>query len=179
MMGPQRQSVDGVDLQIATNYLGHFLLCNLLQETLIASAPARIVHVSSIAARMGSIDFSNLNPNEQPYNSMKVYQMSKLMQIVFSRELNKRLEGTNVTSNSLEPGIVSTNLSQGVTDNPAMQRRLEKGVPVEDGAKTQIFLCSSFKAHGKGGGNYVDCVDNAKGVLKFKYILARPFYELS
>lgn len=172
MMGAQKQSLDGIDLQIATNYLGHFLLCNLLKETLIASAPARIVHVSSIAARMGSIDFSNLNPTELPYNSMKVYQMSKLMQVVFSRELNKRLEGTQVTSNSLEPGIVATNLSKGITDNPAMKSRIEHGVPVEEGAKTQLFLCASFKVHGKGGGNYVDCVDHAKGMRKFKYILA-------
>ena len=94
------------------------------------------------------------------------------MQVVFSRELNKRLEGTNVTSNSLEPGIVATNLSKGITDNPAMKNRIENGVRVEEGAKTQIFLCSSFKVHGKGGGNYIDCVDNSKGMLKFKYILA-------
>ncbi|MAA79591.1 MAG: hypothetical protein CL916_10060 [Deltaproteobacteria bacterium] len=172
MMGPQQESVDGIDLQIATNYLGHFLLCNLLKETLIASAPARIVHVSSIAARMGSIDFTNLNPIGTPYNSLKVYQMSKLMQVVFSRELNKRLEGTSVTSNSLEPGIVSTNLAKGITDNPGMKTMIENGIPVEEGAKTQIFLCSSFKVYGKGGGNYIDCVDNSKGMLKFKYILA-------
>ena len=172
MMGPQRKSVDGIDLQVATNYLGHFLLCTLLKDTLIASAPARFVHVSSIAARMGAIDFSNLNPTGQPYNSLKVYQMSKLMQIVFSRELNRRLEGTNVTSNSLEPGIVATNLSEGITDSASMKQTIENGVSVEEGAKTQIFLCGSFKVHGKGGGNYVDCVDNAKGMLKFKYILA-------
>ena len=172
MMGPQRVSVDGIDLQIATNYLGHFLLCTLLKDTLVASAPARFVHVSSVAARMGAIHFSQLNPIGEPYHSMQVYQMSKLMQIVFSRELNKRLTGTGVTSNSLEPGIVATNLSKGITDSPQMRSRIEKGVSVEEGAKTQIFLCSSLKVHEKGGGNYVDCVDNAKGLLKFKYILA-------
>ena len=174
MMGPKRQSEDGVDLQIATNYLGHFLLCQLLSETLVASAPARVVHVSSIAARMGAIDFSNLNPMSEPYDSLKVYQMSKLMQVVFSRELNKRLEGTGVTSNSLEPGIVATNLAEGITDNAAMKRQIENGVTVEEGAKTHTFLCASFKVQGKGGGNYVDCVDHSKGLRKFKYILAAP-----
>jgi len=172
MMGPQRQSVDGIDLQIATNYLGHFLLCSLLEEKLKASAPARVVHVSSVAARMGTIDFSNLNPVSQPYSSMKAYQMSKLMQVVFSRELNRRLEGTGVTSNSLEPGIVATNLSKGITDSAQMRSHIENGVSVEEGAKTQIFLCSSMKVHEKGGGNYVNCIDHAKGLLKFKYILA-------
>ena len=77
----------------------------------------------------------------------------------------------HVTSNSLVPGIVATNLSQGVTDNPVMKSRIEHGVPVEEGARTQLFLCASFKVHGKGGANYVDCVDHAKGMRKFKYIL--------
>ena len=172
MMGEQRQSVDGIDLQLATNYVGHFLLCTLLQEIMVTSAPARIVHVSSLAARGGSIDFENFNPISEPYNSLKVYQMTKLMQVVFSRELNRRLQEKGVTSNSLEPGIVSTNLSEGVTDSPSMKKRLESGVSVEEGAKTQIFLCSSFKVHNIGGGNYIDCVDHSEGLKKFKYILA-------
>ena len=172
MMGPPRQSVDGVDLQVATNYLGHFLLCKELQECLKSSAPARIVHVSSIAARMGSIDFDSLNPSMENYSSMRVYQMSKLMQVVFSRELNTRLEGTGVTSNSLEPGIVATNLSAGITDDPAMKKRLEQGVSVEEGAKTHIFLCASQQVNEKGGGNYESCKDISVGLQKFRYILA-------
>lgn len=60
MMGPRRESVDGVELQFATNYLGHFLLCNLLTETLKACAPSRVIHVASIAARFGKVDLANL-----------------------------------------------------------------------------------------------------------------------
>ena len=172
MMGEKRQSVDGIDLQLATNYVGHFLLCSLLQERMVASTPARVVHVSSLAARGGSIDFENFNPTSEPYNSLKVYQMTKLMQVVFSRELHRRLHDKGVTSNSLEPGIVATNLSEGVTDNPSMRSRIQQGVSVEEGAKTHIFLCSSFQVHQQGGGNYVDCIDHSKGVQKFKYILA-------
>ncbi len=172
MMGPHRQSADGIDLQIATNYLGHFLLCKELQDTLTASAPARVVHVSSIAARMGSIDFDNMNPAEEGYNSLKVYQMSKLMQVVFSRELNERLSGTGVTSNSLEPGIVATNLSKGITDDPNMKRTIEQGVSVEEGAETHIFLSSSLQVSGKGGGNYQNSKDISVGMQKFRYILA-------
>lgn len=172
MCGPARRSVDDIDLQIATNYLGHFLLCSLLTDTLVASAPARIVHVSSIAARFGSIDFDHLNPSPDHYDSMQVYRMSKLMQVVFSRELNDRLSGTGVTSNSLEPGIVATNLSKGITDNEAMRKNVENGVPVELGAKTQIFLAASQQVAGRGGGNYVDCKDVSTGMAKFRYILA-------
>lgn len=172
MMGPPRRSVDDIDLQVATNYLGHFLLCNELLDCLKSSAPARIVHVSSIAARMGTIDLNNLNPSPENYNSMRVYQMTKLMTVVFSRELNSRLEGTGVTSNSLEPGVVATNLSKGITDDPAMRKKLEQGLSVEDGALTQIFLCSSQQVNGKGGGNYERCKDISVGVDKFRYILA-------
>ncbi|MBM4282303.1 MAG: SDR family NAD(P)-dependent oxidoreductase, partial [Deltaproteobacteria bacterium] len=171
MMGPPRRSIDDVDLQIATNYLGHFLLCRLLQEHLVAAAPARIVHVSSMAARFASIDVDNVNPPAAPYDSRAVYGASKLMQIVFSRELNERLLGTGVTSNSLEPGVVRTGLAVGITDDPAMRSRVEAGVPVEVGARTSVFLCASMKAH-EGGGNYVDGQDVSRGLAKGKYLLA-------
>lgn len=171
MMGPPRRSVDGIDLQIATNYLGHFLLCQLLEEHLIRSAPARIVHVASMAARFGHLDENALEPAHEPYDSQKVYQTSKLMQVIFSRELNERLSGTGVISNSLEPGVVKTGLSSGITDDPAMRARLENGVSVEVGARTSIFLCASMKAQ-QGGGNYENCEDISHGLAKAKYLLA-------
>ena len=111
MMGAQRTSADGFDLQLATNYLGHFHLVNLLRDRLVASAPARVIHVSSIAARFGHIYWDNINFTNVYYDSLRAYQQSKLLQVVYSRELAKRLEGTGVTSNSLEPGIVKTSLS--------------------------------------------------------------------
>ena len=112
MMGPQRQSVDGFDLQLATNYLGHFHLVNLLRDRLVASAPARVIHVSSIAARFGHIYWDDINSTASgEYSSLRAYQQSKLLQVVYSRELANRLKGTGVTSNSLEPGIVKTGLS--------------------------------------------------------------------
>ena len=64
--------------------------------------------------------------------------MTKLLQVVFSLALNQRLDGTGVTSNSLEPGIVATNLSKGITDNPAMRQPLEQGVSVEEGDRTSL-----------------------------------------
>ena len=121
---------------------------------------------------MGAIDFDNMNPSEDDYNSLRVYQMSKLMQVVFSRELNERLSGTGVTSNSLEPGVVATNLSKGITDDPNMKRKVEQGVSVEEGAQTHIFLSSSLQVSGKGGGNYQNSKDISVGMKKFRYILA-------
>ena len=96
------------------------------------------------------------------------------MQVIFSRSLAARLEGTGVTSNSLEPGVVNTGLSKGITDDPEMQKRLENGVSVEEGAKTHIFLAASAKAGGESGGNWEDCEDLSKGLGKAKYIVAAP-----
>jgi retinol dehydrogenase-12 len=172
MMGPRRTSVDGIELQLATNYLGHFELCRLLQERLVASAPARIVHVSSMAARFASLDPKHLDRGEDGYSSQDVYGMSKLAQIVFSRELNRRLQGRGVTSNSLEPGVVATNLSLGITDDAVMQKRLEGGVSVSQGARTQTFLAASMRMNGVGAGHWQDCRDISKGLGKLKYLLA-------
>ena len=102
MMGPKRESVDGFDLQFATNYLGHFLLCNLLEDLLRRSAPARVISVSSIAARFGNIDFSDLQHSKGEYNSQAAYSTSKVAQLVFAREFAEKLKGSGVTSNCLE-----------------------------------------------------------------------------
>lgn len=179
MMGPRRTSVDGVELQLATNYLGHFELCRLLQDRMVASAPARIIHVSSLAARFASIDPDHLNRGDDDYSSRDVYGMTKLAQVVFSRELNRRLQDKGVTSNSLEPGVVATNLSKGVTDDPAMRKRLEEGVSVEEGARTQIFLAASMRVDGVGGGNWVDCQDVSKGAAKLRYVASAPSLRAS
>ena len=138
---------------------------------LVASAPARVVHVSSMAARFGTIDVDHLDPGPTSYNSRTVYGASKLMQIVFSRELDARLQGTGVTSNSLEPGIVQTGLAAGITDDPAMRARLEQGVSVEVGARTSNFLCASMQVP-HGGGHYAECQDLSRGLAKVKYLLA-------
>ncbi len=98
--------------------------------------------------------------------------MSKLAQITFSRELNRRLQSRGVTFNSLEPGVFATNLSQGITDDPVMQKRLEAGVSVSEGARTQIFLAASMRVSGIGGGNWQDCRDISKGMGELKYLLA-------
>lgn len=173
MMGPQRTSADGFDLQLATNYLGHFHLVNLLRDRLVASAPARIIHVSSIAARFGHVYWSDINRTESgEYDSLVAYQQSKLLQVIYSRELAARLEGTNVTSNSLEPGIVKTNLSEGITDSPGMRRRLENGVSVEEGVQTHLKLATSDDVWGITGQHWQNCAIISQGLSKFKYLIA-------
>ena len=97
-------SADGLELTFALNHLGYFLLTNLLLDMLKASAPSRIVNVSSTAHRSAQIDFDDLQ-REKTYG-YSVYGESKLMNILFTYELARRLDGTGVTVNVLHPGFV-------------------------------------------------------------------------
>jgi NAD(P)-dependent dehydrogenase (short-subunit alcohol dehydrogenase family) len=102
-------TIDGIEATFATNHLGYFLLTNLLLERLVASAPARIVTVASIEHRKGKLDFDDLG-HERDYSAMRAYRSSKLANVSFANALAQRLVGKNVTSNSLHPGSVRTNI---------------------------------------------------------------------
>ena len=111
---------DGIERTFATNHLGYFLLTTLLRDRLVASAPARVVTVASIGHRQGSLDFNDLG-FEQNYSIMRAYCRSKLSNVLFANELARRLAGTGVTSNSLHPGSVATNIWSGA---PAIYKPL-------------------------------------------------------
>lgn len=104
MACPKALTKDGFELQLGTNHLGHFLLTNLLLDVMKASAPSRVVTVSSILHRIGHIKKDDLN-SEKSYWKWSVYGQSKLANILFTRELSKRLAGTGVTANCLHPGM--------------------------------------------------------------------------
>src|SRR5205807_6420324 len=102
-------TVDRLETTFAVNHLAYFLLTNLLLDVLRASAPARIVNVSSAAHRDGAIDFDNLQ-GEKRYSMMAAYSQSKLANVLFTYALAKRLQGTGVTANALHPGVIRTGL---------------------------------------------------------------------
>ena len=144
MMGPRRESADGHELQFATNFLGHVLLCELLMDQMLLSAkvssePTRIVHVSSVAGMFcRRINVEDLMFTTE-YDSLAVYQQSKCAQMIYSKNLAQRLANVpQIVSNSIEPGIVATNLSSTITDSPEMAQRIASGVSVEQGASTQV-----------------------------------------
>ena len=97
-------TADGLEHTFALNHLAPFLLTNLLLDRLIASAPARVVTVSSGAQSMGRIDFDDLM-GERNYSGQRAYNQSKLANVMFTYELARRLEGTGVTANALHPGV--------------------------------------------------------------------------
>ncbi|GLV60427.1 short-chain dehydrogenase [Dictyobacter sp. S3.2.2.5] len=139
MYNKRQESVDGIESAFATNYVGPFLLTNLLLDLLKASAPSRIVNVSSTAHKMGKIDFDDLQ-SEKGYRPMAVYGSAKLALILFTYQLAHRLEGTGVTVNALHPGVVGTSFFGN-----GLLGKLGKLVMLspEKGAQTTIYLATS------------------------------------
>jgi retinol dehydrogenase 12 len=137
-----RETVDGIEQTVAVNHLAPFLLTRLLLDLLKKSAPARVVTVASGAHRRGTLDFDDLEMRDG-YDAWGAYDRSKLMNILFTRELSIRLEGTGVTANALSPGLVHTEF--GVKDGmgQAHVEKMNQGAPIEQGAKTSIYLASS------------------------------------
>ena len=133
----QRQlSVDGIEMTFALNHLASFLLTNLLLDKIKASAPARIINVSSGAHTSGKIEFDNLQ-GELAFSS-RAYGNSKLATILFTMELARRLEGTGVTANSLHPGFVSTGFGK---NNPGFLMKVIRAV---------LPLYCAFPGKGRG-----------------------------
>ncbi|HET7034183.1 MAG TPA: SDR family oxidoreductase [Thermomicrobiaceae bacterium] len=153
---PKRQlSVDGIELTLATNYLGPFLLTNLLLDELKASAPARVVNVCSVSHANAEIDFADLGL-EQRYRGFKAYGRSKLALLLFTYELARRLEGTGVTVNAANPGLVWTKLGQHSLSGRISQRLVhlryrKDSVSPEEGARSLIYLASSAEVEGVSG----------------------------
>jgi retinol dehydrogenase 14 len=109
----RRLTEDGIEMTFAVNHLGCFLLTNLLCDLLVRSAPARVVTVASVGHRRGTLDFDDLGFERGGYFIMRAYTRSKLANVLFAAELARRLAGTSVTSNSLHPGSVATNIWSG------------------------------------------------------------------
>ena len=116
----RRVSADGFELQLAVNHLAPFLLTHLLRERLAASAPARVVTVSSIGHAKGAINFDDLQ-SERAYDYRRAYYQSKLANVLFALALARRFAGTGVTSTTLHPGIVRTQLSHEYMGNPVFR----------------------------------------------------------
>jgi len=105
-------TIDGIESTFAVNHLAPFLLTNLLLDVIVRSAPARVVTVSSIGHRQGTMDFDDLGFT-RGYSIMRAYSRSKLANVLFANELARRLAGSGVTSNSMHPGSVDTRIWSG------------------------------------------------------------------
>ncbi len=146
-------TADGLEHTFAVNHLAAFLLTALLLDRLQASAPARIVTVSSGAQAMGTIDFEDLQ-GERAYSGERAYNQSKLANVMFTYELARRLDGTGVTANALHPGVVRSGFG---AEDPS--RIFRVFVPLwrpfmktpGQGAATSVYLASSPEVEGVTG----------------------------
>jgi NAD(P)-dependent dehydrogenase (short-subunit alcohol dehydrogenase family) len=174
-------SVDGIEMTLALNHLAYFLLTNLLLDTLKASAPARIINVSSNAHSGGKIDFDNLQ-GERSYSSFGPYGNSKLANILFTTELARRLEGTGVTVNALHPGFTSTGFGK---NNPGFLMKIMGAVvPLvarspEKGAATSIYLASSPEVQSITGKYFVDCIVTQPAPQAAASAVAKKLWDVS
>jgi len=147
---------EGIESTFQVNHLSGFLLTELLLERVIASAPARIVTTSSVGHYSGTMDFDDLG-FERGYQIMRAYGRSKLANVLYTRELARRLEGTGVTANCLHPGAVATNIWSGAPwfARPilAVGKKLFMVSPAKGGARI-TYLATSPEVEGRTGGYY-------------------------
>ncbi|HEX8756010.1 MAG TPA: SDR family oxidoreductase [Steroidobacteraceae bacterium] len=169
---------DGLELMFATNHLSHFVLTNLLLDRLRAAGAARIISTASEAHRRGRLDFARL----QPLKGASGYGTTKLCNILFTRELARRIAATGVTANCLHPGFVATrfgdNTGGALRAGLAVAKRLFALSP-EDGAKTMVYLASSAEVAGRSGGYYDHCAPSEPSRAAQNDADAKRLWDLS
>jgi len=158
MLNQRRITVDDLEETFQVNHLSAFLLTDLLLDRLRASAPARVITVSSLAHRAGALDFNDLQSTRY-YDGWTVYANSKLANVLFTYELARRLEGSGVTANTLHPGIVRSGF--GHNNGPLMRALMTLtqlpplGASPRRGARTQVWLAGAPELEGVTGRYFV------------------------
>ena len=161
---PELELVNGVERQFAINHLGHFILINQLQETVLAAPQGRFVLLSSLAHRRAKdgIEFDNLD-GSQHYDPWDAYGVSKLANALCARELARRISDTDATANSVHPGVIRTNL---VKHLPAWQQWGARYFgwifmkSIAEGAATTCYVATSPELVGVRGFYFADCKVN-------------------
>ena len=159
LAGPRLLSPDGIEMTLAVNHLAYFLFTNLLVDALKASAPARIINVSSEAHRNAQLDFDDLQM-EKNYGGFRAYSLSKLLNLLFTYELSRRLEGSNVTVNALHPGFLSTGIFREAPGFVRVLVRMIAGSP-EKGSEAIVRLATSPEME-KVSGKYFNGLKESK-----------------
>jgi NAD(P)-dependent dehydrogenase (short-subunit alcohol dehydrogenase family) len=168
----RREAVDGVEMTFAVNYLAPFLLTNVLLE---------VLKVSSAAQASGSIQLDDLQA-EKHFSSMRAYGQSKLAMVLFTYELARRLQGTGVTANCLDPGFVATNIGQrGASLSVRLLIKLiwSFGKSPAKGAQTSIYLASSPEVEGVTGQYFATSMPRRSAAISYDESLQRHLWEQS
>ncbi|MCJ8728538.1 hypothetical protein PDJAM_G00005540 [Pangasius djambal] len=180
MACPYGKTADGFEMQIGVNHMGHFLLTFLLIDLLKRSAPARIVTVSSMAHKWGTINLDDIN-SEKSYDKSKAYSQSKLANVLFTRCLAKKLQGTGVTTYVLHPGVVQTELWRHL--NRPQQAAVWLLKPFTktsvQGAQTTIYCAVAPELETESGNYYSDCAPESCSSAAKDDDMAQRLWDLS
>lgn len=176
----RRFTAEGFELQFFVNHLAYFLLTGLLIDVLEASAPSRIVNVASTAHSRGVLDFDNLQ-GEKHYNGWQQYGTTKLLNIMFTYELARRLDGRGVTANCLHPGVIHTNLMSNYskTINWAWHLLQWFFKKPDEGAVTPIYLASSPEVANVTGKYFRYCQPVGTSDISYDTDSQQRLWELS
>ncbi|MCK4442932.1 MAG: SDR family oxidoreductase, partial [Thermoplasmata archaeon] len=167
---------EGLEMQFATNHLSHFLLTNLLLDMIKDSAPARIINVSSGLHRRAKIDFDNLQA-EKSYRHMGVYGRTKLANVYFTKELARRLNGTDVTVNAFTPGLASTNLGRYMNGfSQWFMRTFSKSA--ESGAETGVYLATSPEVERMTGKYFANSKETKSSKISYDVEIAKRLWKV-
>uniref|UniRef100_A0A8B9HMC6 Dehydrogenase/reductase (SDR family) member 13b.1 n=1 Tax=Astyanax mexicanus TaxID=7994 RepID=A0A8B9HMC6_ASTMX len=183
-----KKKKDGLGLMFEVNHLGHFLLTHLLLDRLKECGPSRVVNVSSMLHQHGNLDFNVFNTHKEfgagdsLMDVMKVYSHSKLCNVLFTHELAKRLQGTNVTCYSLHPGVINTELTRHYSKVLKMVlkpiiRLFSKDL--EAGAQTTLYCAVQEGIEGLSGRYFSDCAVKEVQPKARDNAVAKKLWELS
>jgi retinol dehydrogenase 12 len=169
----------GFELAFGINHLGHFLFTNLLLDRMRKSSPARIVTVASRAHyRAKALDFEAVRRRTRSITGLHEYGVSKLANVLFSAELARRLSGTGVTTYSLHPGVVASEIWRRVPPPFRWLIKLSMISP-EEGAKTTLHCATSREAGAESGLYYNECRPRRPSALARDVDLARELWRRS
>ena len=149
---------DGLERTFALNHMSYFVVTQLLRERLLATPNARIVNTSSNAHRGAHVNYNDLQMMNG-YRMFKAYCLSKLYNILFTRELSRQLQGTGVTANCLHPGFVASRFGDNTSGAGGVLFQVVKrfAITPEKGAETPVFLASAEKVKGVTGEYFYKC----------------------
>ena len=162
MFSGRQITEDGLERTFALNHMSYFVVTQLLRERLLATPGARIVNTASNAHRSAHVDYNDLQMMNG-YRMFKAYCLSKLYNILFTRELSRQLQGTGITANCLHPGFVATRFGDNTSGAGGFLFRGIKrfAITPEQGAATLVFLASSEQVKGVSGDYFYKCAPTA------------------
>ncbi len=177
----RQTTVDGFEQTLAVNYLAPFLLIHELLPLLQSSSPSRVINLTSGVHKRAEVNLEDLQ-SEQKYKTMKVYGSAKLLVILFTYEIARRLEGSGVTVNAVSPGFVATNLgansgSRGYSIMFRIMKRFQ--LTPKEGAATSVYLATSPEPEGVTGRHFAKQQEERSAEISYDTELQKKLWDIT